>query len=58
MMARLRKLRPGPIAVTVALFDLWKRLTPQQRRQVMAMARRHGPTVAAKVTKFSRRRRP
>jgi hypothetical protein len=58
-MARLRsKLRPGPVAVTVALFDLWKRLTPQQRRQLMAMARRHGPTVAAKVTKLSRRRRP
>jgi hypothetical protein len=57
MMARLRKLRPGPIAVTVALFDLWKRLTPQQRRQVMAMARRHGPTVAAKFTEFRRHRR-
>ena len=58
-MARLRsKLRPGPIAVTVALFDLWKRLTPQQRRQVMDMARRHGPTVAAKVTELRRRRRP
>lgn len=57
MVARLRKLRPGPIAVTVALFDLWKRLTPQQRRQVMAMARRHGPTVAAKFTEFRRHRR-
>jgi len=57
-MARLRKLRPAPIALTLALFDLWKRLTPQQRRQVMAMARRHGPTVAAKVTKLSRRGRP
>jgi len=56
-MARLRKLRPGPIAVTVALFDLWKRLSPQQRRQVMAMVRRHGPTVAAKATELRRRGR-
>jgi hypothetical protein len=57
-MARLHKLRPGPIAVTVALFDVWKRLTPQQRKQVMAMVRRHGPTVAAKATELRRRRRP
>jgi hypothetical protein len=57
-MARLRsKLRPGPIAVTVALFDLWKRLTPAQRRQLMAMARRHGPTVMAKATELRRKRR-
>jgi hypothetical protein len=55
-MARLRKLRPGPIAVTVALFDVWKRLTPQQRKQVMRLVRRHGPTVAAKATKLRRRR--
>ena len=56
-MARLRsKLRPGPIAVTVALFDLWKRLTPAQRRQVMAMVRRHGPTVMAKATDLRRKR--
>jgi len=57
-MAGLRsKLRPGPIAVTVALFDLWKRLTPAQRRQVVAMARRHGPTVMAKATELRRKRR-
>jgi hypothetical protein len=56
-MARLRKLRPGPIAVTVALFDLWKRLSPQQRRQVMAMSRRHGPGGAEKATELRRRAR-
>jgi hypothetical protein len=57
-MARLRsKLRPGPIAVTVALWDIWKRLSPRQRRQIMAMARRHGPTVMAKATELRRRRR-
>jgi hypothetical protein len=56
-MARLRKLRPGPIAVTVALFDIWKRLTPAQRRQITAMVRRHGPTVMAKATELRRKRR-
>lgn len=57
-MARLRsKLRPGPIAVTVALWDIWQRLSPKQRRQIMAMARRHGPTVMTKATELRRRRR-
>jgi hypothetical protein len=55
-MARLRRLRPGPIAVTVALVDLWKRLTPQQRRQITAMVRRHGPTVVARAAELRRRR--
>jgi hypothetical protein len=56
-MARLRKLRPGPIAVTIAVWDIWKRLSPKQRRQIMDMARRHGPTVMAKATELRRRRR-
>jgi len=57
-MARLsRKLRPAPVAVAVGLVDLWKRLTPRQRRQIVAMVRRHGPTVAAKAAEFRRKRR-
>ena len=57
-MARLRsKLRPGPIAATVAVYDIWKRLTPAQRRKIMAMVRRHGPTVMAKATELRRKRR-
>ena len=43
-MALRSKLRPGPVAATVALMDMWKRLTPAQRRQIMAMVRRHGPS--------------
>jgi hypothetical protein len=56
-MARLRRLRPTPWAMTVMLWDLWRRLTPKQRRQIMAMARRHGPTVMKKATELRRRRR-
>jgi len=41
----------------VALMDIWKRLTPAQRRQVMAMVRRHGPTVMAKATELGKRGR-
>jgi hypothetical protein len=57
-MARpLRKLRPAPWAVAVVLWDVWKRLTPAQRRQVMTMVRRHGPTVVTKATELRRKRR-
>jgi hypothetical protein len=56
-MARLRKLRPGPLAIAVAMVDIWKRLTPAQRRQIMATVRRHGPTVMAKATELRRKRR-
>lgn len=53
----LRKLRPAPWAMAMVMWDLWKRLTPAQRRRVMAMVRRHGPTVATKATEFRRRLR-
>jgi len=52
-----RKLRPAPIAIAVAMVDVWKRLTPRQRRQIMAMVRRHGPTVVAKAAELRRTRR-
>jgi hypothetical protein len=61
-MARFRKLRPGPIGVAFALYDVWRRLPPKQRRQVLSLARRHGPKVAAKALELRRtmraRRRP
>jgi hypothetical protein len=56
-MARLGKLRPAPWAMAMVLWDVWKRLTPAQRRQLMSMVRRHGPTVVAKATELRRRRR-
>ena len=56
-MARLRKLRPGPWAMMVVAWDVWKRLSPRQRRQIMGMARRHGPTVIKKATELRRKRR-
>ena len=56
-MARLRsKLRPAPWAMAVVMWDVWKRLSPRQRRQIMAMARRHGPTVITELRKLRSRR--
>ena len=39
----------GPISIALTAWDIWRRLPPAQRRQLMNLARRHGPTVAAYV---------
>jgi hypothetical protein len=31
------------------MWDLWRRLPPKQRKQIMNLARKHGPKVAARV---------
>jgi hypothetical protein len=53
-MARFGKLRPGPVGVAIALYDVWRRLPPKQRKQVLKLARKHGPKAAAKVIEFRR----
>lgn len=56
-MARLGKLRPGPIGVAVAMFDVWRRLSPRQRKLAVKLARKHGPAAAKKLMQFQRTRR-
>jgi hypothetical protein len=56
-MARLGKLRPGPIGVAIAMFDVWRRLSPKQRKLALKLARKHGPTAAKKLMQFQRARR-
>ena len=48
MARRLGKLRPGPVGVAIAMYDVWRRLPPKQRKQVLTLARKHGPKAAAK----------
>jgi hypothetical protein len=55
--ARLGKLRPGPIGVALTLFDVWRRLPPKQRKQVLELARKHGPKAASKLLELQRARR-
>jgi hypothetical protein len=55
-MAPRSKLRPAPVAMTIALLDLWGRLSPAQRRQVLATLRRHGPKVVSKAASMTRRK--
>jgi hypothetical protein len=53
-MARLGKLRPGPVGLAITLYDVWRRLPPKQRKQVAVLARKHGPKAAAKVLELRR----
>ena len=54
--ARIGKLRPGPVGVALTLVDVWRRLTPKQRKQVLSLAREHGPRVANKLLQAQRKR--
>jgi hypothetical protein len=54
---RLGKLRPGPVGVAITLYDVWRRLPPKQRKQVLELARKHGPRAAAKLMQLQRARR-
>jgi hypothetical protein len=48
---RARRLlgRGGPVGLVLTAWDLWRRLPPKQRKQVLDLARKHGPRVAARV---------
>ena len=50
-MARVPRLtrKIGPLGVALTAWDIWHRLSPNQRKQVMNIARKHGPAVAARV---------
>jgi hypothetical protein len=55
--ARVRKLRPGPVGLALAVYDIWRRLPPKQRRQIVDLAREHGPKIASRAMKARRTRR-
>src|SRR5262245_35208608 len=38
--------RTRPLGLAFAAIQLWSRLTPEQRRQLIDVTRTHGPTVA------------
>jgi hypothetical protein len=49
--------RLGPIGVAMTAWDIWRRIPPKQRRQILDQARKHGPRLASQVMKARRRRR-
>lgn len=50
-----RLTRVGPLGLALTAYDIWRRLPPKQRKQLLALAREHGPKVAARVIQARRR---
>jgi hypothetical protein len=55
-MPRLTR-RLGPLGLALTAWDVWRRLPPRQRKQILDIARRHGPKVAASVLRAAARAR-
>jgi hypothetical protein len=49
-----RRLRPSPVGLAIVAWNVWQRLSPKQRKQLLKVARTHGPKVAARVVKATR----
>ena len=54
-MPRLTK-RLGPVGIALTAWDIWRRLPPTQRKQILNAARKHGPQVASRVAQAGRAR--
>jgi len=48
----------GPVGIALTAWDIWRRLPPEYRRQIMAATRKHGPRLAAEAAKLYRQYRP
>jgi hypothetical protein len=51
------RLRPTPIGIALTAWELWHRLPPQQRRQVLYATRKYGPRVGATLLAMRRARK-
>jgi hypothetical protein len=49
--------RLGPLGIALTLWDIWRRLPPRQRQQLIEIARTHGPRVARSVMEARARAR-
>jgi hypothetical protein len=53
--------RAGPLGLALTAWDIWRRLPPKQRKQVLDLARTYGPRVASRAIRATasyRGRRP
>jgi hypothetical protein len=55
--SRLLSRRYGPLGIALTAWDIWRRLPPRQRKQLIRIARTHGPKVAARVMQARSRAR-
>jgi hypothetical protein len=44
----------GPIGLALTAVDIWRRLSPRQRRLIVHQAQKYGPRVAAQTIRSAR----
>jgi hypothetical protein len=49
--------RLGPVGAAFALWDVWRRLTPTQRKWLVSQARTHGPRLAQQALDAQKKKR-
>lgn len=54
---RLLTRRAGPIGLALTAYDIWRRIPPAQRRQLIAATRKHAPRLAANAVERGRKLR-
>ena len=49
-------LRRQPVVVALTAYDIWRRLSPKQRKLALQIARKHGPKLALKLARARTKR--
>jgi TRAP-type C4-dicarboxylate transport system substrate-binding protein len=44
----------GPIGLALTAYDVWKRLSPRQRRLIAKQAKKYGPQIASRALESAR----
>jgi hypothetical protein len=44
----------GPVGLALTAVDVWRRLSPRQRRLIMGQAKKYGPRVAEQALRSAR----
>jgi hypothetical protein len=55
-MPRLSR-RAGTVGLALTIWDVWQRIPPRHRKQLIRHARKHGPRLAARLVQTQSRRR-
>jgi len=46
--------KAGPIGLALTAYDVWRRLSPRQRRLIASQARKYGPQITARALQSAR----
>jgi hypothetical protein len=55
---RMLTRRAGPVGIALTAYDVWRRIPPAQRRQLLNATRKQAPLVAAAMLRYWRSRPP